>query len=407
MDTESTNQKRMEKKLSERVNEYIRQNAHKKPKVLAKEISESITPITTNAVDLRIRRMKEVGDLFTQELKDNGFDGEWSHGWLKTQTSSIFIKNDKGFMSYMDIRDDLIGEMRAASPKYPKIKRVKDKTQRLFVPDPADVHFGKLALVDETGSRYDLETAKKRFSEGVDGLIAKVKPFNIGYIVLVLGNDILHIDTTKRTTTAGTPQDTDGMWWQAYQIAKQCYIDAILRLVQIADVKLVFCPSNHDFMSGFMLADSVASWFHNHPNVTDYITMRHRKYIQFGANMIGFTHGDGARNADLPNLMMTETRGEDFRFGYWIIHHGHYKNRFMKRAGQKGIDQVEVDKHLITEINTGLKRQPEREIFVEMVRTPSAPDRWHDTNGYKNIQAMEGFIFDPTGGQIARITHHF
>jgi hypothetical protein len=31
-------------------------------------------------------------------------------------------------------------------------------------------------------------------------------------ILFIGGNDILHVDTPKRTTTSGTSQDTDGMW---------------------------------------------------------------------------------------------------------------------------------------------------------------------------------------------------
>jgi hypothetical protein len=44
---------------------------------------------------------------------------------------------------------------------------------------------------------------------------------------------------------------------------------------------------------------------------------------------------------------------------------------------------------------------------IEYVRSPSAPDGWHDRNGYVNRQAVECFIYHPTLGQRARFTEWF
>jgi hypothetical protein len=68
----------------------------------------------------------------------------------------------------------------------------------------------------------------------------------------------LHTDTPRRTTTNGTPQDTDGMWYDNFLMAKQLYIDVIEVLLSIADVHFVFNPSNHDYTNGFFLADVIA-----------------------------------------------------------------------------------------------------------------------------------------------------
>ncbi len=345
-------------------------------------------------------------DVFDETLLQNGFDGEkWTHGWLKADGASIFIRNSKGKMTYMDMRDELVEEMKKYAPKYPTIKRRKG-TGHLLVVDPADVHFNKLALKEEVGEDYNLDIATKRFQEGIESIINKVSAFDVHSIVLVLGNDILNSDTVFSTTTAGTPQDDDTMWWRAFQVAKHCYIKAIEKLLTIGDVKLVFCPSNHDFMTGFFLADAVTSWFAHNKNVTSYVSMQHRKYISFGVNMIGFTHGDGAKNQDLPNHMMTEVNGIPFDYGYWYIHHGHHKDKQIKRQGQK-MERVEKGKLHITEIQTGLKINPKKNITVEMVLPATTSDRWHYTNGYYGVQGMECFLHHPVEGQIARISHYF
>jgi hypothetical protein len=379
---------------------------------------------TVNATDIgdkygiheaRVRRLaKKLGlpkkstmnTTFDTALLTHGFDGqEWSHGWLKADGASIFIKNDKGIMTYMDMRDELVEEMKKYAPKYPVIKRTKG-TGHVLVVDPADVHFNKLALKEETGEEYNLDIATKRFQEGIDSLISKVSAFDVQSIVLVLGNDVLNSDTVTSTTTAGTPQDDDTQWWRAFQVAKQCYIKAIEKLLTLGDVKLVHCPSNHDVMTGYFLSDAVSSWFAHNKNVTADVSIQHRKYLQFGKNMIGFTHGDGARNEDLPNHMMTETNGIPFDFGYWYVHHGHHKDKKIKRQGQK-MEQVEKGKLRVTEIQTGLKITPRNTIHVEMITPVTTSDRWHYNNGYYGIQGMEAFLHHPVEGQVARITHHF
>ena len=60
----------------------------------------------------------------------------------------------------------------------------------------------------------------------------------------VRGNDILHTDNAKRTTTSGTSQDTDGMWYENYLTAKDVMIKVLEKLITVADVHFLFCPSN-------------------------------------------------------------------------------------------------------------------------------------------------------------------
>jgi hypothetical protein len=324
---------------------------------------------------------------FQQDLLKEGFDGEnWSHGWLKTETSSIFIKNEEGFMSYEDVRDELVAEMKKYAPKYPVIERTKITDGHLLIIDPADVHVGKLAMYKETGNSYNIEIAKRLALEGVHGVVEKAQGFPIDKIILVIGNDILHIDNPFRTTTAGTKQDTDGMWWHAFKEAKDLYVRLIEYLVTIADVEVVFCPSNHDYASGFMLADSLASWFHNSNSVKFQVDIIHRKYIQYGSNMLAFDHGDGAKERDTKDLMADERpkMWADTKFRYAYKHHLHH---FRKAHFQSGRDYIGVT--------------------VEYLRSPSAHDGWHNRNGYSAPKAVEGFIHHKTNGQVCKITHYF
>jgi len=300
------------------------------------------------------------------------------HYWHKSKHISMFVKNHG--KTYQQIFDELKDEMIAAAPEYPKLERKQPDHGHLLVIDPADIHIGKLATAFETGDAYDVEIASKRVHEGVQGILDKTSSFNINQILFIGGNDILHTDNAKRTTTSGTSQDTDGMWYENYLTAKDVMIKVLEKLITVADVHFLFCPSNHDYTQGFFLADVIKTWFHKNENITFDCSIAHRKYFRYGKNLIGATHGDGAKQNDLPLLMAEEAPGE-----WAITTHRHIYTHHVHHKTSKDIGKVNI----------------------ESLRSASGTDSWHDRNGYRSIKAIEGFLHDPEHGQIARISHIF
>ena len=250
----------------------------------------------------------------------------------------------------------------------------------LLIVDPADIHIGKLCDSFEVGEDYNNQIAVQRVIEGVEGIINKASGFNIDKILFVAGNDVLHIDNPKRTTTSGTPQDTDGMWYSNFLIAKDLYITVLNRLLEIADVHFVYNPSNHDYMSGFFLADVISTYYKDVQNITFDTSIAHRKYFRYFDNLIGTTHGDGAKQSDLPLLMATESKDwSDCKSRYIYGHHVHHK---------------------VAKDHIG--------VTFEALRSPSGTDSWHSRNGYTGVpKAIEGFVHHKTQGQIARFTNIF
>jgi hypothetical protein len=314
------------------------------------------------------------------ECEANGLPaGDVSQYWYKSENFSIQVKPSS--KSYFDLREEIVAQLKEYAPKYPKISYPKLKgDSHLLVIDPADVHIGKLSTSFETGEDYNNQIAVQRVRDGVNGILQKTKGFNIDQILLVIGNDILHVDTPKRTTTGGTPQDTDGMWYEAFLLAKSIYVEVIETLIQIAPVHVQYDPSNHDYTNGFFLADTLASWFSNHALITFNCSIAHRKYYTYGSNLIGTTHGDGAKEQDLPILMAQESPDwSKTKHKYFYTHHIHHKR---------------------SKDYTG--------VCVESLRSPSGSDGWHHRNGYQhNPKAIEGFLHHKENGQIARITHIF
>ena len=265
------------------------------------------------------------------EASEAGIDPkDVKHGWIRSENSSLFFKNpafDNGMVSGEKILKSLIEDLQKYSPKFKKIKREKVNDGHLLVIDPADIHIGKLASSFETGEDYNNQIAVKRVLEGVDGILNKASGFNIDKINFIGGNDILHIDTPHRKTTAGTPQDTDGMWYDNFLIAKELYIEVLEKLIAIADVHFTFNPSNHDYTNGFFLADVIKTHFRKCKNITFDCSIAHRKYFKYGTNLIGTTHGDGAKQIDLGALMSVEAKEYwgDSIHRYFYTHHVHHK----------------------------------------------------------------------------------
>jgi hypothetical protein len=302
-----------------------------------------------------------------------------NHYWYKGENFSIHVKGKQ--INYFDIRDDIIEDMKAHSPKYPNIKYPKIKDGHLLVISPADIHIGKLCSSFETGEDYNCQIAVQRVREGVHGIITKAQGFPIDKILLIIGNDILHVDTPRRETTSGTPQDTDGMWYDNFLIAKKIYIEIIETLLQIAPVSIQYNPSNHDYTNGFFLADSIFSWFNKCKEVSFDVSIAHRKYFQYGKNIVGTTHGDGAKETDLALLMAHEASAHwnNCNHRYFYTHHKHHKS---------SKDYMSV--------------------CVEVLRSPSGTDSWHHRNAYQFApKAIEGFIHHKEHGQIARLVHLF
>lgn len=281
--------------------------------------------------------------------------------------------------------DNVLKLIEDNAPNYPKIKHIEG--EHLLVINPADIHIGKYSNKEETGEEYNMDLAIERVLLGVSGLINKAKGFKVDRVLFCIGNDVLHIDNVYSTTTKGTYQDTDGKWWEHYQVALQVYVQCVEMLRDIAPVDCVHSMSNHDYQSGFHLAHALKAWFRNADDVTVDAGVSHRKYYVFGKNLIGLEHGDGCKMDSLP-LIMAQEKAEDWaktKFRYWYLHHIHHKVKHKWRDAKDFIG-----------------------VTVEYMRSPSSSDSWHSRKGYVGTpKAVEAFIHDKNSGQVARLTHFF
>ena len=364
------------------VNSIIVQNMDKTVQEITKLVNSELSlDLSENAVRHRVRRLKtNIG----KEMAEQGIDPDTvTKYWCRGKNFTFEVQNA---LNFDEFKKKLLEDLSQKAPKVKKIDRKKQHDPHMFVLDPADIHFGKYGTSKEVLEEYNVGVAKQRVIEGCLSLMNKADSFNIEKILLVLGNDILHTDNAKKTTTSGTPMDQDVMWWEAYRIAKNTCVSVIDTLKEYADVEVAYCPSNHDFVSGFMLIDSLKSWYRQDENVKFNSEMLHRKYFKYGQNLIGLTHGDGAKETDLPQLMALESGMWDAtKFRYFYCHHIHSMRKMNWLSGKDYIG-----------------------VTVEYLRSCSGPDRWHFSNGFVGApKAIEGFIHSPEYGQVAKITHYF
>lgn len=223
-------------------------------------------------------------------------------------------------------------KMAEHAPNYkPTIKIHKNGERYLTVMGLFDAHFGKLAWEAEVGNNYDLKIADTVYRNAVHDALDDVKGKNIDSFVLPIGNDFYHVDNTKGTTTSGTQLDQDSRFAKIIATGELAVIWAIEELLKVAPVKVIWIPGNHDFQCSYHLTRTVAAWFRNCGQVTVDCSPQTRKYVRFGTNLLGFTHGDSEKKINLVNLMPNE-RPNDFAettCREWLTGHLHQSSHYM------------------------------------------------------------------------------
>jgi predicted phosphodiesterase len=236
-----------------------------------------------------------------------------------------------------------------------------------------DLHLGKLAWSDETRfDNYDSKEAVRLFKEAVKSLVSKAPASSLQSILLPIGNDFFNVDNHNGTTTAGTPQSEDSRWQKTFKLGCSLLTEVIDQLTLIAPVKVVIVQGNHDYERSFYLGEYLAAWFREHPAVTVDNKPTIRKYVSFGKNLIGFTHGSEEKLSELPITMATEVPQEWANSTFREIHLGHLHQESLKEI--KGIKI----RHLPSLCST---------------------DAWHAKKGYiGNLKSAQGFLYSVDGG---------
>jgi hypothetical protein len=245
---------------------------------------------------------------------------------------------------------DTITQMKAHSPTYAVEKlpsRGDLQAGKMLEVDILDVHLGSLSWAAETGKDYDVDISKNRYEAILRELLALAggvcsRPEQI---CLPIGNDFLHIDTERGSTTGDTLVDTDTRATRVFEIGKEVLIHAIDSLLpRTGRVIVPVVPGNHDQFSMNHLGQTIAAWYRNAGGRVQ-VDFRPplRKYVQWGRCLLGFTHGSEEKRARLPMLMAAEQAEmwAKTKHRAWRVGHLHHRAQYLVPTGET-IDGVYV-----------------------------------------------------------------
>ncbi len=342
---------------------------------------ESIRSVskTIRTLDQALEEAKVDRNLYDiSRHKINKWDSNAGNGAVIELWQVTVELTKKKFNSPEVVVDKLIEKMKDYAPKkFEIIKRKPSKNKMLGEISLCDMHFGKLADSTETGETYNLEIADRLYRTAAADLVERMSARNLDKLLFIMGNDILHVDSSENTTSKGTRQDIAAMWHRSYETAYAATIDIINDMRKVAPVDVINIQGNHDSHLGFTLGHAVGAYFNNCKDVTVDHTRKSRKYYRWGMNLLGFCHGDGAKHRALP-LLMAEERPKDWaETTQRIWHIGHLHKR-MKLGEFTGDSYNSVE--------------------ISVLPSLSGTDSWHDANGYKGNKHSESYVWDSDSG---------
>jgi hypothetical protein len=304
------------------------------------------------------QRVKGVSTLYNS-------DGEVTAQWVKTVAEQS--------------AGDIVAEIREAfadldrAPLIPAPSHSDDDLATVY--PLADWHIGMLSWHEETGHNYDLKIADKTIREAMSRLIACAPASKQG-VVLGLG-DMLHADGYEpMTARSKNILDVDGRYPRVLKAAIQLITFTIEQALQKHESVLVrILPGNHDDQSAIFLSIALALRFEQEPRVTVDEHAGRFWWWRWGSVLLGATHGDKAKMADLPLLMASHNAEAWGQTKYRHIYTGHIHT-------QTGIEKAGVT--------------------VESFQTPAVPDAWHAAMGYGAGRSLTAITHHRAHGEIAR-----
>jgi hypothetical protein len=236
----------------------------------------------------------------------------------------------------------------------------------------ADLHLGKLCWNGDSGDCYDEKIAEERFFYIINDVIERTKDHQLEKILFVFSNDFFHFDTLTKTTTGGTPQDTNLQYKQMYKLGCTMLVKALDLLKDIAPVETFYIGSNHDKLTSYFAVENLSAWFRNDSNISVDTDPKTRKYVEFGNSLIQFSHGHSEKKR-LGTTMQVEAREAWGRTLYHEVHAAHIHSE-----------------KTVTEDNG---------VIIRHVSSPTGTDAWHYNSGYVGaVKKAQSFLWDRENG---------
>ncbi|MFN4091639.1 MAG: metallophosphoesterase [Brevundimonas sp.] len=293
--------------------------------------------------------------------------GEVIQTWTTTVPTATALR---------DNLEELIETFRAqVSPLKPIDKSPKHCLKDLLAIYPVgDPHFGLKSWAEEVGEDFDTDIARDDLCGAIDKLV-EVTPQAETALLLILG-DLTHADDETAATPASRNKlDVSDRHARVIRVALDALIYSVRRLLtHHKKVHVWLTRGNHDPQSSYAIALCLDAFFRADPRVEVNIEPGMFKYMRWGNNLIGSTHGHAAKGKDLTSIMAVDRR-EDWgltEHHFWLVGHIHHKTKETNGA------------------------------TIESFNTLAASDAWHHGAGYRSKRRLESIILHIEHGDVER-----
>ncbi|MFD1179224.1 hypothetical protein ACFQ3W_23425 [Paenibacillus puldeungensis] len=291
-------------------------------------------------------------------------------GTLTLYTSKITVKPKTNQFTIDDVKQTVTDLMSNYTvPIYKPIRY--SESGKLLEVNMSDLHLNKLGYKD---GEYNHKQAEDIFFYILNDILTRTQNMTFEKIAFIWSHDFFNIDNLTKMTTNGTPQDTSTRFADMYKQGKRMLIQGIDLLRQFAPVETVQVGANHDRLTSYTMSEVLEAWFRNDDNVKIDNDPLSRKYIRYGRNLIGFSHGDKEKSR-LGKLMPIEARKDWGETLYSEIHAGH--------------------------LHSEQAVKEENGVIVRYLSSPSGTDNWHFESGYVGaVRKVQTFIWDKERGLL-------
>jgi hypothetical protein len=241
-----------------------------------------------------------------------------------------------------------------------------------------DPHVGMYSWRNETGEDFDVEIARSDLLAGVM-MLMNAAPACDECLIVNLG-DYFHADNSEnRTMRSGHALDVDTRYARVVDLGMRLMIDIVdAARNKHKKVRVISLPGNHDDHSGIMLGAALKYIYMKDRRVTIDESASLFRYMQFGQNLFGFTHGHTVKPAALGEIMAQDMKKEwgETHYRYWHTGHIHSNNSMDCRGWR-----------------------------WESHRTLAAQDAWATGAGYRSGRDIKGIVYHREYGEVNRATY--
>ena len=180
----------------------------------------------------------------------------------------------------------------------------------LLCVSPTDLHYGKLGWEGFGPGAFDRQECARRLVTSTRRLMRDI-PYQPEKVALYVGSDWVHIDSSKGTTTKGTPQDMDGVPEQIAGEALALLFDTVRVWANVGygdedgvKLEIYLKAGNHDKLLAYTFFEALRQAYLDVPSVKVSSDRSQYTIHQYGASMVMATHGDGRYTCrDLAEVM--------------------------------------------------------------------------------------------------------